>query len=175
MIYFISDLHLFHKNVIQHSNRPFISVEEMNQTIIDNWNATINKEDEVYILGDFIVRGTGQQANQILKQLNGKKYLIKGNHDHFLDDKEFDITLFEWVKNYYTFRYNKIKFVLFHYPILEWDGYYNNSIHLYGHVHNNNCDYYSKVLGPRAINVSVEMLNYFPISIDKIMKRVMEE
>lgn len=76
MIYFIADTHFYHKNVITFCNRPFSTVEEMNQTLITNWNKTVSDTDEVYILGDFVYKGNGKQANELLQSLNGKKYLL---------------------------------------------------------------------------------------------------
>ncbi|WP_369691039.1 hypothetical protein [Niallia circulans] len=67
------------------------------------------------MLGDFVVRGTGKQANEILEPLNGKKYLIKGNYEYYLDDPEFESSYFEWIKDYFSFKYNNKTFVLFHY------------------------------------------------------------
>ncbi|MGN7311556.1 metallophosphoesterase [Alkalicoccobacillus gibsonii] len=172
MKHFISDTHFFHQNIIKFCNRPFIDVESMNKKIIDNWNTRISKSDEVYILGDFVVRGTGKQANEILKNLNGKKYLIKGNHEHYLDDPEFKNSYFEWIKDYYSFKYNKRSFILFHYPILEWNNFYNDSIHLYGHVHHKKQEYFRNVLGPRAINVGVDVNNFFPLNLDQVLSIV---
>lgn len=170
MKYFIADTHFYHERVIEFCDRPFRNVEEMNREIIKNWNAVVKSpKDEVYILGDFVYKGDGEQANRILKQLRGKKYLIKGNHEKYLNDKNFDDSHFEWIKDYYSFKYNKRKFVLFHYPILEWDGYYRRSIHLYGHVHNKRTDYFNGILGINAVNVGADMIDYKPISIDEIV------
>ncbi|HFI0446505.1 TPA: metallophosphoesterase [Streptococcus suis] len=174
MIYFIADTHFYHKNVIDFCSRLFSNVEEMNECLVNNWNRTVKASDEVYILGDFLYKGTGQQANNLLQSLNGRKYLIKGNHEHYLKSDDFDIALFEWVKDYHTFNYQKTKFVLFHYPILEWEGYYHKAVHLYGHVHNNKTDYFREILGNRALNVGADLINFTPISIDDVL-RIIEE
>ncbi|PHM33121.1 metallophosphoesterase [Xenorhabdus innexi] len=178
MIYFTSDTHFCHSSIINLCGRPFESVHHMNNTIIHNWNACVTERDEIYILGDFLYRGTGTDANQILRRLNGKKFLIRGNHDKFLSDPEFDSSMFEWVKDYYEMDYQKQKIVMFHYPILEWQGYFRNAIHLYGHVHNagKDPDQYKRlsVLGPRAINVGVDVNNFFPVSINQVLKRAQE-
>jgi calcineurin-like phosphoesterase family protein len=148
----------------------------MNETLIKNWNACINNNDEIYILGDFAFKGSGFEAENIIKRLKGKKYLIKGNHDKFTEDKNFNGNSFEWIKDYYVLHYKKIKFILFHYPIFEWDGYFGDAIHLYGHVHNsgNNIKEQEKfkILGERAINVGVDVNNFYPISIEEIMSRI---
>ena len=171
MKYFIADTHFDHENIIRLSNRPFASIEEMNEALITNWNNTVKVTDEVYILGDFLFRSSGSSATDILKKLNGKKYLIKGNHEKYLEDKSFDKNQFVWVKDYFEFKEDGVNFVLFHYPILEWNGFYRKSVHLYGHVHNNNTEYFEKVMDKRALNVGVDIINFTPISIDDVLKR----
>ncbi len=136
MIYFTADTHFYHSNVINLNNRPFKNLDDMHRSLIRNWNSYISDRDEIYILGDLIHKGNGMEANEILKKLKGKKYLIRGNHDKYVNDENFNTQQFEWIKDYYVLDYKKRKFVLFHYPILEWDGYFRDSIHLYGHVHN---------------------------------------
>jgi len=171
--YFIADTHFYHAAVIDFCQRPFRDVVDMNEQLIKNWNKVIKSpKDEIYILGDFVYHGTGEQAAAILKRLRGKKYLIRGNHETYLKDQDFDISLFEWVKDYYSFKYEKRKFDLFHYPILEWDGYYHDAIQLYGHVHNSRPDYFERLLGINALNVGVDMINYRPISIDEVISIV---
>ena len=174
MIFFTADTHFNHSNIIRLCGRPFSDVEQMNETLINNWNSCVNNNDEIYILGDFLFKGNAAEAENIINRLNGRKYLIKGNHDKFVDDRNFNKTGFEWIKDYYVLHYRKMKFILFHYPIFEWDGYFGNAIHLYGHVHNsgNNSREYEKfrILGKRAINVGVDVNNFYPVSIEKIMK-----
>jgi len=174
MIYFTSDTHFDHSNIINLCKRPFKDVNQMNEKIIQNWNSCVNDDDEIYIIGDFTFNGNGTDANNILSRLNGIKYMIKGNHDKFLNDEAFDKNYFEWIKDYHVLNYQKRKLILFHYPILEWDDYYGDSIHLHGHVHNcsKNKDQQKRVdsLGKRAINVGVDVNNFTPISIEKILK-----
>ena len=177
MIYFTADTHFNHSNIIHLCGRPFSAVHEMNNTLIHNWNSYITDYDEVYILGDFSYKGTGEEANAVIKRLRGKKYLIKGNHDKFVDDETFDKSGFEWIKDYYVLNYKKRKIVLFHYPIFEWDGYFGDAIHLYGHVHNcgKNVEQQKRFssLGKRAINVGVDVNNFFPVSIETILSKTM--
>ena len=119
MIYFTSDLHFRHDNIIRHCNRPFRSIEEIDKRLVDNWNKTVKSNDEIYILGDLTMKGA-VVANEILRRLKGKKYLVKGNHDEFVEQNDFDSELLEWVKDYHVINYQNIDFILFHYPILEW-------------------------------------------------------
>lgn len=144
MRYYISDLHFYHRNLIDRMDkRGFDSVESMNEYMISQWNSRVRKNDEVVILGDLGYMD-GKTANQLLKRLNGKKFLIRGNHDHyFLDDKDFDPSLFVWIKDYAELNDNKRVVVLSHYPIICYNGQYRKDgdgnpkrYMLYGHVHN---------------------------------------
>lgn len=177
MIYFTADNHFYHSNIIGSCARPFSNVNEMNKTMLDNWNKLITKNDDVYILGDFSYKGKTHDVNEILSRLNGKKYLIKGNHENYLCDPLFNQRAFEWVKDYFILKYEGIDFILFHYPILSWLKSNYNSIHLYGHVHNSgikNAKFAEKLklLEPCAINVGVDVNNFYPVSIKNIIKRV---
>lgn len=170
MIYFTSDLHFNHEKIIKHRNRPFRSADDMNKKMIKNWNSIVTPTDKVCILGDFTIKG-GSTANHYLNSLNGKKYLIKGNHDEFVNDKTFDKNLFEWIKEYHEFKYKNYKFILFHYPIKEWNNISRGAIHLHGHIHADisyNLEMMEK--GIKIYDVGVDANNYAPVSIDKIIK-----
>lgn len=85
MRYYIADLHFCHENLNTRMDcRGFESGEAMNEYMIAQWNSRVRKRDEVVILGDFCISKKGEVANAILERLNGKKYLIIGNHDHLL-------------------------------------------------------------------------------------------
>jgi len=92
MIYFTSDLHLGHSNIIHLCNRPFCSTEEMDAALIANWNQKVHRNDTVYILGDLMFRNQ-KPPEEYLKQLKGKKHLIIGNHDRTWL-KKCDLSLF---------------------------------------------------------------------------------
>lgn len=168
MIYFTSDLHFYHDNVINHANRPFPNADKMNQTLIKNWNNKVNASDEIYILGDVTMKGA-TYANEVLRQLNGHKYLIRGNHDRFTDQQSFDQSLCVWIKDYYELNYGKDQFILFHYPIEEWNGFFRGAYHLHGHQHNY-ADYNYRNLekGLRRYDVGVDANQMAPISIEEI-------
>ena len=177
MIFFTADTHFCHGNIINICNRPFKDTEAMNKTLINNWNTYVTDHDEVYILGDFMHKGNAKTANEILSRLKGKKYLIKGNHENYLSDPHFNLHLFEWIKDYHAVTLDGIKFILFHYPILEWDNYFRGSIHLYGHVHNSGIrhpEYGEKLqlLGPRAVNIGVDVNDFYPLSIKAIFEKI---
>ena len=88
----------------------------MNENLIRNWNSCVNISDEIYILGDFMFKGKSSEVNNIIKRLNGKKYLIKGNHDKFIDDQNFNKNNFEWIKDYYVLNYQKNKVCIISLP-----------------------------------------------------------
>ncbi len=79
MIFFTSDLHFFHANVIKYCARPYSSVEEMNEMLVKNWNEVVGPEDTVYCLGDFSM--AFRPVETFTARLNGKKFLVPGNHD----------------------------------------------------------------------------------------------
>jgi len=170
MIYFTSDLHFYHDNIIKHAGRPFYNSEDMNDTLVRNWNQTIKATDEIYILGDVTMKGASY-AIEILSQLKGIKYLVRGNHDGFLNNQEFECTrFFQWVKDYYEFKYQTTRFVLCHYPILEWNGFYKKAIHLHGHQHNHeDYNYHNLEQGIRRYDVGVDANWMKPVSIDDII------
>ncbi len=138
---YISDMHFFHEKLNQGMDkRGFATLEEMHSYMIRKWNEQVTVKDEVYILGDFSV-AKGEDTNSILAQLSGRKYLIRGNHDRYLEDKSFKQEYFEWVKPYAEIRDNNRKVVLSHYPVFCYHGQYKRSgdkpttYMLYGHVH----------------------------------------
>ena len=134
MRYYIADCHFYHRNLLtQMDNRPFASVEQMNEYMIEKWNKKVHAHDEVVILGDFSL-GSGEETNQILCKLKGKLFLIRGNHDErYLKDKAFDASRFQWVKDYAEIHDNKRKIVLSHYPIFCYNGQFRRNAH--GHIH----------------------------------------
>lgn len=131
MNYYISDLHFGHNNAIRFDNRPFNNMQEMESTIVENWNKTVKDNDIVYVLGDLFWKT--YDADRILPILNGQIILIKGNHDSVEPLKQRKIQIFDYLE----IKDNKRNVVLSHYPIPSFNKhYYPNNYHLYGHVHN---------------------------------------
>jgi len=135
MIYFTSDLHAFHKNILDYDNLPFCSVEVYREFIVKTWNDLITDEDEVYLLGDTCVGGRGSEIDYFLQSLKGKKYLVKGNHEKEIMKNKSLHRHFVWIKDYFVFDYQNQRFVLMHFPIEEWLNKSHGSIHLHGHSH----------------------------------------
>lgn len=142
MRYYIADLHFFH-GALNHKmdKRGFESAEAMNEYMLHQWNRRVGKNDEVVILGD-LSWGKPKETNDLLEKLQGRLYLIEGNHDRFLKNKEFNAGRFVWIKPYEELRDNNRKVILCHYPIMCYNGQYQldkegrpRAYMLYGHVH----------------------------------------
>lgn len=140
---YISDLHFYHESLNgRMDRRGFSDAGEMNRAMIERWNQHVTAKDEVYILGDLSV-GKGPATNEIVRQLNGKLFLISGNHDKFLQDKKFDASAFGWIKPYAELKDNRRKVILCHYPVFCYNGQNRldeegrpKTYMLYGHLHN---------------------------------------
>lgn len=142
MRYYIADLHFFHGALNEKMDkRGFESTQAMNEYMLDQWNRRVGKNDEVVILGD-LSWGKPKETNELLEKLQGQLYLIEGNHDRFLKNKEFNAGRFVWIKPYEELRDNNRKVILCHYPIMCYNGQYQlgkegrpRAYMLYGHVH----------------------------------------
>ena len=134
--FFLSDLHLGHKNNMAFDNRPFTSVEENDTAIINNWNNTVNIDDDVYILGDLSWYNVSETI-KILEGLNGNKHLFVGNHDKRFSKNKFFRDCFIEIEYYKELDIgNGKKLILCHYPIPCFNGQFRGNYHFYGHVHN---------------------------------------
>jgi calcineurin-like phosphoesterase family protein len=95
MIWFTSDPHFGHKNIIEYCHRPWSDIKKMNQGLIDNWNALVKEEDQVYLLGD-VSFVDNEWTGSLLRKLHGVIYHIKGNHD-----KKLKVDRFVWTRNFH--------------------------------------------------------------------------
>lgn len=204
MIYFISDLHFFHSNIFKYEpirKEKFENHQAYIKKIVENWNSVVNKDDEVYIVGDLFVgfnqfkkdlkienESEKEIAKKILSKLNGKKYLIKGNHDK-KTNSWYEDTGIEEVLLSKPLTFNNKNYFLLHYPIC--DEYTSKSkdldylkivkaelqncgdfIIIHGHTHSNvwcqNCDL-------KHFNVSIEQIDFTPISIKDVENKLEKE
>jgi calcineurin-like phosphoesterase family protein len=170
MIYYTSDWHLGHVNILKMCHRPFDSIEEMNETIIQNYRNTVTDKDDVYFLGDLVFKYP-DQPDKLWSSLPGRKHLIVGNHDKSLVST--GARYFVEITSYKKIKDDGRSAVLFHYPILEWDGFFRETYHLYGHIHNNKDNETSKIIGqmPRAFNVGVDDNNFRPVTLDELINK----
>ena len=167
-IFFTADTHFRHKNIIRYDGRPFSSVEEMDEVLIRNWNAIVQTTDSVYHLGDVgIGRPTALRA--ILDRLNGKIFLIRGNHD-----KSAEHSLcrdrFEWIKDYHFATFgNGIKIALFHYALRVWDRSHHGAWHLYGHSHGR----LKPIEGSLSLDIGVNSWDYKPVALSTLQSVIL--
>lgn len=168
MVYFIGDMHFGHENVIKLSKRPFNSIEEMDSTIIQNWNAIVKDSDIVYIIGDVWYKGT-RNAVEYVRKLKGIKHLIRGNHDGKALKNDGFAKLFESIQDIADISVDNQRIILCHYPILEWNGYYRDSLHIHGHIHNNRQGVFNYLkTEPRALNAGVDITGFRPVTLNEL-------
>lgn len=154
-IFVISDTHFGHANIIRYCNRPFHSISEMNEKMIDNWNNTVTEQDHIYHLGDVYF---GIDTSNFFHRLKGKKRLILGNHDNGKDQKLQ--SMFQKIMLWRPFP--EFKMVLSHIPIHPSSLSSKFPINVHGHIHD------KEPFDKQYRNVSVEMTNYTPISLEEI-------
>ena len=181
-VFAIADTHFSHKNIIDYCKRPFENIEQMNKFMIDTWNKRVGKNDIVLHLGDFGF-GTKEQLQEICSQLNGRKVLVKGNHDqrkgnqYWLDvgfdlvykNKKLDLkTIYDDLKEKYEdFDKNVDELleitgldnvVVSHCPVVVGD----NELNIHGHIHNAPLDT-TQFSERNHICISAELLEYEPM------------
>lgn len=153
----ISDTHFGHKNIVKYENRP----ENHNELMVRNWNNVISKHSNVLHLGDVFLCPI-EIAKEYVKQLNGNKWLVLGNHDtrsiQVYEDMGFRIIGEPILKEF-----DKYKIIFSHYPVRDL---WKNSFNVHGHIH-------SKDIGTvkdrnQFYNVCVEKINYTPIQLHTI-------
>jgi calcineurin-like phosphoesterase family protein len=169
-IFFSADLHLNHKSIIEHCHRNFANVDEMNETIINNWNKVIQPDDMVYLLGD-VSWSSRAKTVPLIYRLKGRIFLIRGNHDQDILKKDC-VERFEWVRDY---SYLKVEdpdgpngktqpIILFHYPILSWNHRNYGSWMLHGHCHGSlPVDRTAK-----RLDVGIDNCAMYPISYERV-------
>lgn len=167
---YISDLHFGHENVIKYDNRPFINVTEMDHCLIKLWNNRVSKEDHVYIIGDFCHKSK-KSPEWYLRQLNGHKHLIIGNHDKVTTDNKNATKYFESIDNMLYIVDGDKHIFLCHFPIAEWIDSRHGSWHIYGHIHARKEDTFHFMKSrERALNAAACINNYTPASINELIR-----
>lgn len=194
MIYFTSDNHYWHNNVIRYCDRPFVSVEEMNEAMILNWNNMVRPEDTVYVLGDFSL--AFRAVETISQRLMGHKILIPGNHDflhsyHKKSRKEDNRKI--WIQKYVDYGWQVLPeqttldvpgvatFNLCHHPYSDetgegdkyarWRPVDDGRILLCGHIH----EKWKTKRSPKdtlQVNVGVDVWDMAPVSLDRIVELI---
>lgn len=175
MEFFTSDLHLFHTNVIKHSNRPYLNATEMNESLVTNWNNKVTSTDITYVVGD-VSFGREEETMEILERLNGYKVLVVGNHDKRLLKWGDLHRVFKSVHNMLEINVidpeahsGKQRIVLLHYAMRVWNKSHYGAWHLHGHSHGTLPEDPNSL----SFDVGVDCHDYAPISYEEV-KSIMQ-
>jgi calcineurin-like phosphoesterase family protein len=161
-IYVCSDLHLDHTNIIKYCNRPYADTEAMNKALIENWNSVVGEDDTVFCLGDFCL-GDKDTIINLGKQLNGKKFLILGNHDHGSKSTYKEAGFTQVYGEQAIIKFEELDTIIHfsHHRVPDDDTHYLN---LYGHQHDKPTD------DDKHKCVCVELWDYKPVLLDTFIK-----
>ncbi len=173
MVFFTADTHFGHENVIRFCNRPFASVEEMNETIIRNWNERVTDKDTVYILGDMFFHCRIDTVEEILKRLKGQKYLVVGNHDGSWMSKMDYRKYFVNVQPLLEANDGQNTFICCHYPMLSWRHQARHNFYMiHGHIHNDtSMDFWPLLVArERALNAGVDLNGFKPVTLEELIE-----
>ncbi len=164
-IFLIADTHFGDEAIIRYENRPFQNADEMAQIMIEKWNTCVGLADQVYVLGDFAL-GSKEEISELCRRLNGKKYLVMGNHD---------IESPKWYRQCGFEQAVPWPIILDNFWILSHEPLYINAnmpyANLFGHVHKNAI--YSDV-SPQSMCLCAERIDYQPIAFEAVKRRILE-
>jgi len=169
MNYYIADAHFGHQNIIELCQRPFENIETMANTIINNWNKKVKRNDNVYILGDMFYQC--ENPEEILKQLKGKKHLIIGNHDSFIKNEKIK-KYFCSINHYLEITDGHNLLILCHYPLITYKHEnHKNAFMVHGHIHlRNQTDLFNLLKKrPRILNAGVDINGFTPRSLEELV------
>ena len=171
MTYFTADLHLGHNNIIASCGRPFSDVDEMNRTIIDNWNSRVTDRDDVWVLGDVAYK-SAEHVGTFLSRMKGRKHLVLGNHDRSwmktLDASEYFVSIEQM--SFLSLEGRNI--ILCHYPMMEWDGSHHGSYLIYGHIHGNCGQSFWPLISSNdhMLNAGVDINGFYPVTFPELVE-----
>ena len=184
-VFFTSDHHFGHANIIRFCNRPWSTISEHNRALIANWNAVVPEDGIVFHLGDFCYKGGGFPAMWWIKgQLHGRIILIRGNHDPDTRKQQNLQQLqqiFEGVFDQLEIKVEEQRIMMNHYPLLTWPHIHDQkkpTWQIFGHVHlfNGKSDIYRSSIAKCCIStqyeVGVDLNNYRPISFHQLKERI---
>jgi len=158
-VWVTADLHFDHDAILKHCSRPFKNTEEMNDYMIDLWNAKINKHDHVYIIGDFAFKNHVKFINA----LKGQKHLIIGSHDSMSSEVYKRFITVDYQKQ---IKYKDRYFVMSHCPLRTWENCFRGNIQLVGHCHGR-MNFYNL-----TFDIGVDTHDYSPYNMDEVMEMV---
>lgn len=180
-IWFVSDAHCQHKNVLKYEDRPFSSIEEWDEHFVEQWNRYVKPGDQVYNLGDFIFQWRGRnedEAERIVSRLQGEHFLILGNHDRPKLYTKTMLRHFAWIKERETIKIKTggetIRILLDHYPLRSWHSKFDGVLHVHGHTHGK----LNRL--PGTLDVGIDNIRnlvgeYRPMHLDEVLGEVKAE
>lgn len=178
-VFYTSDIHFGNERIMKLCDRPFDTADEMDNIIVAKWNVKVKPTDKVFVLGDLVEEKDFRP--ELLNRLNGRISLVIGNHDYPIHGEICDETKVNWEGDLFYREEKRIylaelPIVMFHYPIMEWNGMEKGSVLLYGHVHNKRIPevdgYFRDKL---AFNVSMDVNDFEPQTILELVKRENKE
>lgn len=166
MIFYTADQHFGYEDVIRTTSRPFASVKEMDEALINNWNRVVSDEDTVYLIGDLGGYCTPFPAQQ-LGRLRGHKHLIRGNHDTCIPNQQLLLDYFETVTDFLEIDDGDRHITMCHYPLV----YIQGGCMIHGHLHNTKKEVH-RILQelPRVLNAGVDLNNYRPVTLQQLIE-----
>jgi len=173
-VFFTSDQHFGHRFIIEACKRPFASVEEQTEVLIERHNKKVKAGDRVYHLGDFAFKATVEEAYMILRRLNGQHFLIRGNHDETQDEMQRRAILrflkgqepFIWIRDLDYLKVGDQAIMLCHYPMRSWKKMESGAWHLFGHCHGRLPRY------GNSFDIGVDSWNFEPVSFEEVAQRM---
>ena len=173
-IFYIADCHFGHEAIIDLCNRPFQTVEEMDETMIENWNRRVTNKDTVCILGDMFYKH--KDPKSVIDRLKGYKHFIIGNHDYdWIEQYPFGFKEFFGMAHHYDTLNDSFpgggRVLLAHYPMLMWPNP-NRSYMIHGHLHNRKEEpYWSAVRSlPNLLNAGVDINGFEPVTLPELIE-----
>lgn len=162
-IFFVSDLHFSHNAILKFTNRGNLwkNVYEMNDALIERWNSVVKKRDFVYVLGDF----AWDRVGWLLNVLNGKKFMIEGNHDS--ESRKYMKSFSGW-SQMKEIKVSGRRFVLCHFPLRSWNGSNVGAAHFFGHVHGRMKTFNLSF----DVGIDVPENKHAPVHVDEMIRRI---
>lgn len=191
-IFFSSDQHFGHRNVLRFCGRPYGDEKEMAKALIDNWNSVVTNDDIVVSMGDFFWFNDSHSIKKCIDKLNGKEiYLVLGNHDkresfRRVTDERFHIVdgithIFLRCDDAERWYQKTFEIVCSHYPLMTWSHRDRGAINLFGHIHSGwlrSCDDYDQNLPlwrGQQLDVGVDNQNFTPVSFEDVLAQLAQQ
>ncbi len=173
-IFVTSDMHFGHDKEVLYKSRSFESIQEHDEAVIERWNAVVDKNDDVYILGDLFLYDK-DHGKSCIERLNGKLHVMLGNHDTSVRKQMYVEEIDSIVEVQYAtvIKYRKCHFYLSHYPTMtansDADTIHNSLIDLYGHTHQKDKFFHDF---PFMYHVGLDAHNCTPVLLDDVIEDV---